>query len=315
MLTPPRTPRQDGPLASDGQAIVCNNFETLSTTDVLRSITFSPQGQNQSVASFSLPLDNVTRPSESLTEIFINAYGDSGGGSIEVLGAEDTVLSEAVAGGAAPGEVKIDVVVRQGRNASAALVCSMRKEDGSLGVGVYVGLAPVPPRRVLIPTRRPQTGIRSTPSPDTLVAPDPSLSFLIVVRFPRPDKSTPPTYVNNFRIQSSIMGINIGDMRGTVDFGNLTGVVGRGGVTASVGAGKHKFLPGGADAKEAIQHIAAKVIKLNTQMSTLRGLFNVSESLNLSTTQGGLLAQTILHNPVSSRVRMNFRRADTCPCP
>ncbi len=72
----------------------------------------------------------------------MNAYGDSVGGSIEVLGAQDTLLSESIAGGAGPGQVKVDVVMKQGVNASRALVCSMRKDDGSVGVGVYVSSIP-----------------------------------------------------------------------------------------------------------------------------------------------------------------------------
>jgi hypothetical protein len=232
---------QDGPPPGDGVPITCNQFNALAVNDILRSVTFSPQGQNQSVASFCIPTATASNPSNtSSTEIFINAYGDTVGGSIEVLGSRDSLLSENVAGGAVDGEVKIDVVMRAGEDAPRPMVCSMKKEDGSLGVGVYVGAIAIQPLIVRSAELsyidyNPQTRVMSSGhSSDVLVAPDPSLSFLILVRFPPAVLVTSPSYINNFRLQSSIMGVNIGEMHGIAEFGNLTVAVGRGGISVGV---------------------------------------------------------------------------------
>lgn len=121
-------PIKDGPPAGDGKPTFCNAWSPLGHNDPMRSITFSPAGLNQSVATYFLP--------QNATSVFIHAEGDSSTGTIAMIGKEDLrLLDEA---DVPEGKIRVDVIMRYSSNATAALVCGMCKDDGSQGVGLYV---------------------------------------------------------------------------------------------------------------------------------------------------------------------------------
>lgn len=185
----------------------------------MRSITFSPAGLNQSVATYLL--------AQNATQVFLHAKGDSTTGMISVIGREDQrLLSEA----AVPeGMMRVDVIMRYNpansttTTQSSALVCEMMKGDGSVGVGVY-------------------TASYATRSPQEVIAPDPDLSFVVLVRFPslnassgeEGDQPAPAANVTAFNLTTDSMSLRMGNMQGIAEFQSLSTSFGRGGISVDV---------------------------------------------------------------------------------
>jgi len=121
-------PIADGPPPEDGTPDMCNNFTTLSSSNILRSVAFAPRGQNITYSTFYLD--------KNASSIFIHSKGDSSSGSIQVIGMDDYTLLEA--GQVPEDQVRVDVIMRSGANASESLVCRMKDDTGRQGVGLYV---------------------------------------------------------------------------------------------------------------------------------------------------------------------------------
>jgi hypothetical protein len=98
--------------------------------DILRSVSFSPSGLNQTVATYHLD--------QNATSVFIHAKGDAATGMVQIVGSDDDTLMNA--GNVKNGTIRVDVIMRTAYNETKALVCKMQKEDGGQGVGVYVSL-------------------------------------------------------------------------------------------------------------------------------------------------------------------------------
>lgn len=98
--------------------------------DILRSVSFSPSGLNQTVATYVLD--------QNATSVFIHAKGDAATGMVQIVGSDDDTLMNA--GHVKNGTIRVDVIMRTAYNETKALVCKMQKEDGGQGVGVYVSL-------------------------------------------------------------------------------------------------------------------------------------------------------------------------------
>jgi hypothetical protein len=73
------------------------------------------------------------------------------------------------------------------------------------------------------------------------------------------------------------MSLRFGEMTNLAIFKNVTAVLGRGLISAN--------------------YLAAQDISLKSRTSSIMGTFNVSSSLNVNTTSGGLSSRVILHNP------------------
>lgn len=101
-------------------------------------------------------------------------------------------------------------------------------------------------------------------------------------------------------------------MHNVASFGNLTTKFGRGGISVEVSAIIRPVFSSGTVALTPLpplppflplvlplspQYVEAKSISLKTEASTISGLFNISDSLMLNTTNGGILAKVALHNP------------------
>lgn len=251
-------PVHDGAPASDGVAVSCNDWSPLAANDPMRSITFSPAGLNQSVATYLL--------GQNATQVFLHAMGDSTTGMISVIGQEDQrLLSEA----AVPtGMMRVDVIMRYNAANStqqSALVCEMMKPDGSVGVGVY-------------------TASYATRSPQEVVAPNPDLSFVVLVRFPSVNTSdddaaaaSKPANVTAFNMTTDSMSLRMGNMQGIAEFQSMSTSFGRGGIS--------------------VDYVSVDSLMLATQTSTISGSFNISRSLVLNTTNGGIMADVALRNP------------------
>jgi hypothetical protein len=121
-------PIVDGPPPEDGTPDMCNNFTTLSSSNILRSVAFAPRGQNITYSTFYLD--------KNASSIFIHSKGDSSSGSIQVIGMDDYTLLKA--GQIPEDQVRVDVIMRSGANASESLVCRMKDGTGRQGVGLYV---------------------------------------------------------------------------------------------------------------------------------------------------------------------------------
>lgn len=132
---------KDGAPPGDGNATECNTFYDLSVYDVLRSVSFAPNGLNQSIATFTL--------NQNASSVFIHTEGDASTGMVQIVGSDDRTLIDA--GYVQPGTIRVDVVMRSAYNQTKALVCKMKKPDGGEGVGVYVSeRSPMGPSSVLI---------------------------------------------------------------------------------------------------------------------------------------------------------------------
>lgn len=94
----------------------------------MRSVSFSPSGLNQTVATYILD--------QNSTSVFIHAKGDAATGMVQIVGSDDDTLLNA--GHVQNGTIRVDVIMRTAYNETKALVCKMRKDDGGQGVGVYV---------------------------------------------------------------------------------------------------------------------------------------------------------------------------------
>ncbi|KAJ9101238.1 hypothetical protein QFC21_003457 [Naganishia friedmannii] len=208
-------PMKDGAPAEDGVSSHCNAFVELPGNDILRGVSFSPSGLNQSIVSYSL--------NQNATSIFIHTQGDASTGMIQIVGSDDKRLMDA--GAVLPGKIRVDVIMRTTYNGTKALVCKMDKADGGQGVGVY---------------------------------------NLETIR--------------EFAVVTDQMSVRFGEMTNIATFKNVTVDLGRGLISAS--------------------YLAAEDISLKTRTSSIMGTFNVSRSLNLNTTSGGLSSRVILHNPL-----------------
>ena len=121
-------PITDGPPSEDGTPDMCNNFTALSSSNILRSVAFAPRGQNITYSTFYLD--------KNASSIFIHSKGDSSSGSIQVIGMDDYTLLKA--GEVPDDQVRVDIIMRSGANASESLVCRMKDDTGRQGVGLYV---------------------------------------------------------------------------------------------------------------------------------------------------------------------------------
>ncbi|KAJ9118730.1 hypothetical protein QFC22_003951 [Naganishia vaughanmartiniae] len=240
---------KDGAPVEDGVSSHCNAFVELSETDVLRGVSFSPSGLNQSIASYSL--------NQNASSIFIHTMGDASTGMIQIVGSDDKRLMDA--GAVLPGKIRVDVIMRTAYNETKALVCKMDRADGGQGVGVY-------------------TPAKTKSSLDVTIAPDPNLSFVIIVRLPYIASSQELETIREFAVVTDQMSVRFGEMTNIATFKNVTVDLGRGLISAS--------------------YLAAEDISLKTRTSSIMGTFNVSRSLNVNTTSGGLSSRVILHNPL-----------------
>ncbi|KAJ9110838.1 hypothetical protein QFC19_001347 [Naganishia cerealis] len=239
----------NGAPAEDGVASHCNAFVDLPENDILRGVSFSPSGLNQSIASYIL--------NQNASSIFIHTQGDASTGMIQIVGSDDKRLMDA--GAVLPGKIRVDVIMRTAYNETKALVCKMSKEDGGQGVGVY-------------------TSAKTKSSSDETVAPDPNLSFVVIVRLPYVAASKDLQTIQKFAVINDQMSVRFGEMTNVATFKNVTVALGRGLISAS--------------------YLAAEDISFKTRTSSIMGTFNVSNSLNVNTTNGGLSSRVILHNPL-----------------
>lgn len=121
---------QNGAPTEDGTASDCNSFKELSDFDILRSVSFSPSGLNQSVATYTLD--------QNASSVFIHTKGDASTGMVQIVGSDDNTLMNA--SHVKPGTIRVDVIMRSAYNQTKALVCKMQKDNGGQGVGVYVSV-------------------------------------------------------------------------------------------------------------------------------------------------------------------------------
>ncbi|GHJ89297.1 hypothetical protein NliqN6_5699 [Naganishia liquefaciens] len=242
-------PLKDGAPPSDGNATDCNAFHDLSVYDVLRSVSFSPNGLNQSIATFTL--------NQNASSVFIHTEGDASTGMVQIVGSDDRTLIDA--GYVQPGTIRVDVVMRSAYNQTKALVCKMQKPDGGEGVGVY-------------------TSAKAKRSADETIAPDPNISFVIIVRMPYVAAAEELQTIKEFTVITDQMSLRFGQMTNIATFRNVTADLGRGLISAG--------------------YLAAEDISLTTRTSSITGTFNVSDSLTVNTTNGGLSSRVILHNPL-----------------
>jgi hypothetical protein len=261
---------QNGAPIGDGASSNCNSFKELSDFDILRSVSFSPSGLNQSVATYILD--------QNATSVFIHAKGDAATGMVQIVGSDDDTLMDA--GHVKNGTIRVDVVMRSAYNETKALVCKMQKEDGGQGVGVYVSTKIINSpflanREYVQPT---QTSVTTKNSADETVAPDPNLSFVIIVRLPYVASESQLQTIKEFTVVTDQMSVRFGEMTNLATFKNVTAVLGRGLISAN--------------------YLAAEDISLKSRTSSIMGTFNVSNSLNVNTTNGGLSSRVILHNPL-----------------
>lgn len=109
------------------------------------------------------------------------------------------------------------------------------------------------------------------------MAPDPNLSFVILVRLPYVSMASRLQTIKNFTVVTDQMSVRFGEMTNLAIFKNITATLGRGLISAN--------------------YLAAEDISLKSRTSSIMGTFNVSRSLNVNTTNGGLSSRVILHNP------------------
>jgi len=99
---------------------------------------------------------------------------------------------------------------------------------------------------------------------------DPMLlpSFHIIIRLP-PSAVTNPTrssiYLPSLTFKLDRMGVRFGNMQNIVDFGNVTVNSGRGGFVAD--------------------YIAAENVDIITSQNTVRGRWNISQSISVNNTE------------------------------
>lgn len=84
--------------------------------------------------------------------------------------------------------------------------------------------------------------------------------------------------IKEFTVITDQMSLRFGKMTNVATFQNVTADLGRGLISAA--------------------YLAAQDISATTRTSSIMGTFNVSNSLNVNTTNGGLSSRVILHNPL-----------------
>jgi hypothetical protein len=97
----------------------------------------------------------------------------------------------------------------------------------------------------------------------------------------------PNQKIPSFSIDTDQMGVRMGYMKGLASFSNLSITLRRGLISADVRLflGCLSPLLGNSDYLASLQYVAAEMMTLETQTSSLWGNFNVSESLVMNTTK------------------------------
>jgi hypothetical protein len=124
----------------------------------------------------------------------------------------------------------------------------------------------------------PQTSAKGKRSADETIAPDPNLSFVVIVRMPYVATASELQTIKEFTVITDQMSLRFGKMTNIATFHNVTADLGRGLISAA--------------------YLAAQDISVTTRTSSIMGTFNVSNSLNINTTNGGLSSRVVLHNPL-----------------
>ena len=98
----------------------------------------------------------------------------------------------------------------------------------------------------------------------------------------QPDQKIP-----SFSIDTDQMGVRMGYMKGLASFSNLSVTLGRGLISADVRVplGCPPPFSETSNYLASLQYVAAEMMTLETQTSSLWGNFNVSESLVMNTTK------------------------------
>jgi len=105
-------------------------------------------------------------------------------------------------------------------------------------------------------------------------------SFHIIVHLP-PSAVTQPSHptigIPSLEFELDRMAVRFGDLQNVVDFGNINVTSGRGGVDAV--------------------YVGAERVDIRTGENTVRGRWNITESLIVNNTEGSIIAEVIVHDP------------------
>ncbi|KAK4687378.1 hypothetical protein P7C73_g2737, partial [Tremellales sp. Uapishka_1] len=189
------------------------------------------------------------------------ARGLAAVGTVEFVGQDSA--NDILCGGE-EGVIRVDVVASYGGSRdlnTIAKTCQMVRNDGGVGVGLYT------PCQTDGKSKNPyNVDDETTPL------------FHVIIRLPESTFSSAiPTRIANFTLGLDSMNVRLGAMR-NVEFGNVVmNFENRGGVIA--------------------KYVAARDISVATQSSSIRGTWNVSQSLSVNTSSGAIVSDVILFDP------------------
>lgn len=106
--------------------------------------------------------------------------------------------------------------------------------------------------------------------------------FHTVIRLPPSavlNGTTPRVYLPNVSLDLSQMGVRVGDLQEVALFGHLD-------INANCRGGG-----------VVVSSLSAEAVSIGGAEGTVQGVFNISDSLNINSTSGTILADVILHNP------------------
>ncbi|WWC72319.1 uncharacterized protein I206_106281 [Kwoniella pini CBS 10737] len=251
---------RDGPSPSEGNLTECNNFAPLNTTSSPFVNLFTPYPKsNISLASFSFPLSSAGIPP---SDLFVNARGFGSSGHLDFIGSDGP---ESVISSGEEGKILIDVVVRYSGPQDLTTmmrVCQMTRGDTGVGVGIY----------------SPKETDGKLTNPFKL---DPSLipTNLIIVRLPPSwySPQSPYSTLPSFSLDADQMVVRLGNLNNVAAFTALNLDTCRGGVQ--------------------VNYAKAKKASVVAFEGSVRGTWNISESLVVNVTDGSITSDIILSDP------------------
>ncbi|WWC64911.1 uncharacterized protein I303_107525 [Kwoniella dejecticola CBS 10117] len=251
---------RDGPSSFEGNLTECNNFAPLNLTSSPFLNLFTPfPDSSVSLASFSFPLSSSGVPP---SDLFINARGFGSSGHLDFIGSDGP---EAIVTSGEEGKILMDVITKYAGDQDLTTmmrVCKMTRGDSGVGIGIY----------------SPKETDGKMTNPFKL---DPNLipTNLIVVRLP-PSWYTPQSpyqTLPSFSLDAEQMVVRLGNLNNVASFTALNLDTCRGGVQ--------------------VNYARAKKASIVAFEGSVRGTWNISESLIVNVTEGSITSDIILSDP------------------
>lgn len=259
-------PKRDGPGPNDGTMSNCNQFTQLNSTSALTQLAVNSPYFAHYISTYTFPLNATHNNMTALDhDLYVIARGLAATGTVEIVGSN---APQGVIDGGEEGVVKIDVLARYASGEDlekVANVCQMTREDGSTGVGIYT----------------PTETDGGTDGP-FLLNPLLTPAFHVIIRLPPSlitAKNNTVGYLPGLSLELAQMGTRIGNLEQVTVIGDL------------------RIKAGCRGGGVVVDYASCETCTIMGAENTVQGTFNVTESLQINSTSGTILANVILSDP------------------